>query len=285
MNILEPKLDVVFKMIMTDNTNVLRGFLSDILDIPKKSIKKITIKNPNILPSKADGKKPELDLKLKVDDKIVNIEVQLSNKNDFRDRSLFYWAKLFSKDLKQGEDYSSLPKTICVNILDFNLFKKCQSAYSEFQLLEKDRHEKLTDKCSIMFLELSKIDDEVNKNDRKKLWLQFLKAETEEELDMLKQTGVPEIQEAIVTLYSMSASEEARSIAEQRKKEIIDEIATKNAGRAEGIAESIVKGKAEGRVEGIAEGIVKGKAEERADIVAKLLKKGFTEAQITDMLE
>ena len=257
MNILEPKLDVVFKMIMTDNKNVLRGFLSDILDIPKKSIKNITIKNPNILPSNADGKKPELDLKLKVDDKIVNIEVQLSNKNDFRDRSLFYWARLFSKDLKRGEDYSSLPKTICVNILDFNLFKKCGSAYSEFQLLEKDRYEKLTDKCSIMFLELSKIDEEVNKNDRKKLWLQFLKAETEEELDMLKQTGVPEIQEAIVTLYNMSASEEARSIAEQRKKEIIDEIATKNAGRAEGRAEREIEIAAAMRADGVPEDFIK----------------------------
>lgn len=63
------------------------------------------------------------------------------------------------------------------------------------------------------------------------------------------------------TLHNMTPEELAESIAEQSKKEMIDRVAARNAGIAE------------------------GRTEERADIVAKLLKKGFTEAQITDMFE
>ncbi len=267
MNIVKAKLDIIFKKLFTSDDDVLKAFVSDILDIPKENIKQIKVKNPNIMPSVVDGKQAQLDLKMSVDDKIVNVEIQLCDKGNFRDRSLYYWSKIYTDELKRGEDYSQLKKTISINILNFDLFD-CDECYSKFALLEETRHELLTDKCSILFFELRKVNDKIDKNNRKKLWLQLINAETEEDLDMLDKTGVPEISKAVVILHEMSADEEMREMARLREKAILDERSALNFARREGRAEGRAEGKAEGR------------AEERKTIIARMREDGLTEEQI-----
>lgn len=110
----------------------------------------------------------------------------------------------------------------------------CEGACSRFSLLEETRHEPLTEKCSILFFELKKVNNNIDKNDRKKLWLQLINAETEEELDMLEKTGVPEIQKAVVILHEMSADEQIREMARLREKAILDEKSMMNFARREG---------------------------------------------------
>lgn len=233
MDVIKAKLDIVFKKLFTSDDEVLKAFVADILGIPKNDIKQITVENPNIMPSMIDGKQSQLDLKMRVDDKIVNLEIQLCNKGNFPDRTVYYWSKMFSDELKKSEDYAELKRTICINILDFNLFH-CDSAYSKFLLLEETRHEPLTDKCAIIFFELPKVDGKVDKNNRRKLWLQLLNAETKEELDMLENSGVPEIQKAVVILHEMSADEQMREMARLREKAIRDEMSAVNFARKEG---------------------------------------------------
>jgi len=38
-------------------------------------------------------------------------------------RTLFYWSKIFTEQLKAGQPYNKLKKTITINILDFNYNK------------------------------------------------------------------------------------------------------------------------------------------------------------------
>ena len=268
MDIIKAKLDIVFKKLFTSDDDVLRAFVGDILEIPSGQIQQIKVENPNILPSVIDGKQSQLDLKMSVDDKIVNVEIQLCNEGNFPDRSVYYWSKMFSDELKKSEDYSLLKRTICINILDFKLFDY-GSAYSKFMLLEETRQELLTDKCAIMFLELVKIDDKIDANDRKKLWLQLIKAETKEELDMLEKTGVPEIQKAVVILNEMSADEEMREMARLREKAILDHNSAVNFARKEGREE----------------GLAAGRQERDDELIAKWRNKGYTEEQIRDLLE
>lgn len=199
-----------------------------------------------------------------VDDKTVNVEIQLQNKGDYKDRAVYYWSKLYSDQLKRGELYKELKRTITINILDFSLFTETDSPYSSFSLLENSRHELLTDKCSINFFELTKIGTKIDKNNRKQLWLQLLKAETEEDLTMLTETGVPEIQKAVVILHQMSADEEMQEIARLREKAIRDEESAKDYYRRTALAE----GRAEGR------------ANERKETIEKMRKAGYTEEQI-----
>lgn len=262
--IVKAKLDVVFKKLFTSDNQVLKAFIGDILDIPTEEIKKIEVLNPNILPVAIDGKQSQLDLNMLVDDKTVNVEIQLQNKGDYKDRAVYYWSKLYSDQLKRGELYKELKRTITINILDFNLFTDSNSPYSSFSLLENNRHELLTDKCSINFFELVKVDAKIDKNNRKQLWMQLLKAETEEDLTMLTETGVPEIQKAVVILHQMSADEEMQEIARLREKAIRDEESAKDYYTRTALAE----------------GMEKGVKKEREETIERMRKAGFTEEQI-----
>lgn len=38
-------------------------------------------------------------------------------------RSLYYWSKLYEEQLNEGEDYSQLKRTVCINILNFKYLK------------------------------------------------------------------------------------------------------------------------------------------------------------------
>lgn len=259
MNVVKAKLDIIFKKLFTSDDEVLKAFVSDILDIPKETITEIKVENPEILPSMIDGKQAQLDLKMSVDDKIVNVEIQLCDKGNFRDRSLYYWSKIYTDELKKGEDYTDLKKTISINILNFNLFD-CEEVYSEFSMLEKTRHELLTDKCSILFFELRKVNNKVDKNNRKELWLRLINAETEEELDMLDKTGVPKIRKAVVILHEMSADEKMREMARLREKAILDERSAINFAKKEGREE--------------------GREEERERAIALMRQEGYSEEQI-----
>ena len=132
-----------------------------------------------------------------------------------------------------------LKQSICINIINFNMFD-CPEFHSHFTVMEKNRHEVLTDKCSIIFFELKKISKNANKNNRKELWLQLINAESKEELDMLAQTGVEPIQKAVYTLYQMSEDEKIQEMAHQREISLHDE-ATRIGGALRRAKEEIAR--------------------------------------------
>lgn len=66
MEIIKAKLDVVFKTLFTKNTDLLKCFVADILDIPENSITDLDIRAPRVLPNEVDGKQSQLDLVLNV---------------------------------------------------------------------------------------------------------------------------------------------------------------------------------------------------------------------------
>lgn len=275
-DVISAKLDIIFKKLFLSDNEVLTDFIEAMLDMPKGKIQKLELNNSELLPTVADGKLGKLDFKIEVDDKIVNIEMQMQNKGDFKDRTLYYWSKLYSGELKAGEHYTDLKQTICINILNFNLFD-CKEPYSTFKLMETKRQELLTEKCIIMFFELKKVNKTINKNDRKQLWLQLINAETEEDLNMLKNTEVPEINKAIVILRELSEDETTKVMAEAREKAIRDETSA--------LAYAKNEGRAEGRAEGMAEGEAKGRAEAEERMIAILRATGMSEEQIKEILE
>lgn len=263
MNVINAKLDIIFKRLFTSDKSVLTAFTEDLLDFPHGSIQKLEVLNPELLPETVDGKQGQLDIKMQVDNKTVNVEIQVHSQQDYKERALYYWAKMFSGELKRSEPYAELKQTISINILNFNLFD-CKEPYSTFKLLETNRQELLTDKCAIVFFELKKINRNIDKADRKKLWLQLLNAETEEDLDMIKEAGVDEINKAIVIMHEMSEDEKIQEMARLREKWIRDEVSNREFYRKQGKAE--------------------GEANKEREIISKLIQNGFTEEEIRKIL-
>lgn len=277
-NVISAKLDIIFKKIFTENEDMLHSFVASMLEIPQERIKEIKITNPELPPETFTGKFSRLDLSLKVDDKLVNVEIQVKNDADYRDRTLFYWAKLYSSELKSGEDYSELKQTITINIINFNMFNT-DDYHTEVAAMIKDTGEVFSDKFSIHFFELKKVGRKPNPNNSRELWLQFINADSEEEFEMISQTNVPIMKKAVNVIYDMSEDTKIREIARLREKALHDEASALKNAKAEGMAEGIEVGVVKGRAEGKAE----GKAEERANAIIRMRALGFTEEQVRKM--
>ena len=152
--------------------------------MPLESIESFVILNPEMPPESLGDKFCRLDINMTVNGMTVNgqsvdLEVQVNNEGDYPDRAVLYWARNFSTALSAGQDYSMLPRTLIISIVDFPLFD-CEEYHSFFQLLEVSRHTLLSDKMGLHFYELPKLPSEVSKDHMLLLWLSLFKADTEE---------------------------------------------------------------------------------------------------------
>ena len=244
-NVVSAKLDIIFKKIFTENKDMLESFVSSMLDIPLESISDIKINNPEIPPESITGKFSRLDLSMKVDDKLVNVEIQIKNDPDYRDRTLFYWAKLYTSELKSGEDYGELKQTITINIVNFNMFSG-NDYHTEVAAMIKGTDEVFSDKFAMHFFELKKVGKKPEPANSRKLWLQFINADNEEDLNMIRDTNVPIMKKAVNVIYDMSEDTKIREYARMREKALHDEATALKNAKAEGEANIIAKMKAYG---------------------------------------
>ena len=279
-NIVKAKLDIIFKKLFTDegNLHILQAFLSDILEIPYESINNIIVLNSEIMPENIIEKYSRMDIKMTVDgNRLINVEMQIKDEGDYKDRSMYYLSKLYSNQLKSGDGYGKLNQCISINVLNFILFDEWTDFHSSFRMREDKRNSVLTDNFIAHYFELKKIGKNFDKNNKQELWLRLINAETEDELDMLQQTGVKSIQDAVVVLHKMSADEKTRELAEMREKALHIEETEKSYARAEGKAAGLKKGEVIG--------LKKGRAERDNEILANLKSLGMSDEQIKAILK
>ncbi|MGN0162340.1 MAG: Rpn family recombination-promoting nuclease/putative transposase [Candidatus Ornithomonoglobus sp.] len=285
--IVKAKLDVVFKMMFTDKNNekLLRSFIADVLEIPYESITKMVIENSEITPEELDRKFTRFDLKLTTDAGLINVEVQVTNRGDFPERGLYYWAQRYSGQLKKGDTYGDIKPTISIYIVNFKMFDT-DSYCSTYTMADLEHHNILTDKCAMHFFELPKLDGECDPKNKKKLWMQLINSESEEELAMLNNTMVPEIQNGVSIIHRLSADKDVRAIAVRREEALREELSALDyalrQGRKMGIEQGIEEGIAKGREEGIAKGREEGRAEAINALLAKLRAMGVDEKTIQE---
>jgi len=273
--IISAKNDVIFKKLFTDNKEVLQSFISSAIGIPYDDISDIYVKNPELAPNITDGKLSRLDILLTAGGSNINIEMQNAKTTDYKERVLFYWAKMYSEPLKTGQRYSSLDRSISINILDYRMFE-CEEYCSSFSVMENTRHELYSDKLGLYFFELPKISSKPDSGDMRQLWLQVINADSREELDMLNNTNIPVIQQGIKSIYTLNEDDRIRALAWEREKAERDYYSDMGNAREEGIAEGMARGLARGRAEGVNIG--------KMEIINKLRAKGMSEAEIAALL-
>lgn len=146
----------------------------------------------------------------------------------------------------------------------------------------KDTGEIFSDKFSIHFFELKKVGKEVNPNNRRELWMQFLNADSEEDFEVLKQTNVPIMNKAVNVIYDLSEDTRIREMARIREKALHDEASALANAENKGIEKGISIGEAKGRAEGKAEGITIGEENAVNKMVEKMRKRGMSEEEIKE---
>jgi predicted transposase/invertase (TIGR01784 family) len=113
----------------------------------------------------------------------VNVEVQLKDLHNMTERTLYYWSREYISGIKEGEDYSGLPRVIAVNIVNFDHIK-LDNFHTAFRLREDTHREYvLTDLLEIHFLNMVKFRKQETKDMNKPLerWLTFFDERTPEQ--------------------------------------------------------------------------------------------------------
>ena len=243
---LSPKIDVVFQALFGEkgNERITKGFLEKILD---RKIDKIDLdKNPILRREFKDEKLGVLDILAELDGKEkCNIELQIVDRKNIRERILYYWSRLYSRQIKAGQDYKELEKTIVIVITDFKIENLEELGYhSTWQIMETKSTKKiiLTKKLEIDIIELPKIEGKEEVKDELLDWLYFLEEPKGERVTKNMEEN-EELKEAVEKLDSLSADERMQRIAELREKAIMDEKAIYarglEIGERKGIEEKI----------------------------------------------
>ena len=116
----------------------------------------------------------------------------------------------------------------------------------------------VSDKMGFHFFELPKLPDDVTQENMLLLWLSLFKADTEEELEKIKEMEVPVMSQAINAYYTITASSEFREKERLREKARHDE------------AQALYNAKREAR------------HEEKFEIARKLIKRNRPVSEIVE---
>ena len=232
--------DYIFKKIFAKkgNESILKDFLIAVLKIPIEKIE--IIKDTYLERTIKENKLGILDIKATLNNNItVNIEMQVRNQYNIKERSLYYWSNLYSNNLYKNQDYIENNRTITINILDFNIFE--EGPYHEkCMITRKYNGEILTEDLEIHFIQIPKCS---KKEVKTKLdqWMQFIGNISKEGVKKAMEEN-KEIKKAQEELEYLTGDEEERRLAFLREKAIRDEISNINGARKEGIKKGIEQG-------------------------------------------
>lgn len=213
--------DYMFRAVMQKNKNVLKHLICALLNLSVDMVKDLVIQNPIELGKEIDSKTCILDIKVLLNDnQYINIEMQVSKQEYWKERSLTYMCRTYD-NLEAGKEYNEVTPVIQISILDFNLFEGIEELCSKYYLMNDnvEYHNHYTEGFAIYVLNLRQIYNEkvIQKEQNTELyqWAKLFRAESWEEIRMLAEKN--EIfDECVCTMAQLTEDEKIRMQCEAR---------------------------------------------------------------------
>ncbi len=264
MDLLDPKNDLVFKMVLTRRKELLLDMLTGVLARP---IRDLTVTNPTIPGDLSADKQIILDIHAELaDESHVDLEMQIRAPPELASRLLFYATRDYSRQLRRGDEYHLLNPTATIVWLVEPLFTSIPHLHSIFELRDRVTGTRFTDQLAIHVLQLSNLTPSRTSSRPTSYtasvhrWARFLTARTRADYEQLAAEH-PIMNLAKQTLEQLSMDPEAHRLAQEREDSLklykMSLHASKLEGKAEGKIEGKIEGKAEGKTEGKAELLLK----------------------------
>ena len=265
--------DYMFKAVLQESREVLRNLVAVLMGIDESTIASCEIVNPIELGKSMDAKECILDVKLVLNDtQIINIELQIRKEASWPERSLLYWSRAFDC-IRSGDDYSLLKPTYHIGILDFTLFENNPEFYAEYLLMSRNTGKIYTDKISMRVLDLSKIENAREGEEKLVKWAKIFRAKTMAELETLA-AGEEVLKSMVAHIRELSEEEKIRQQCEAREDYERRLLTEYRAGERSGIEQ--------GKERGIELTAIKMKKEGIA--VSTIVKcTGLTEKQVLEL--
>ena len=247
-----PTNDYVFHRIFgrKKNEEITKGLIGAII---KQEIKTISIdENPITEKNIKDDKVGVLDIKARLNNNIVcDVEMQVAKQDNIEKRIMFYWSKVYTAEIQEGEDYGVLKRTIVILIANFKLdqLKEISKFHTKWQIREEEyRKIILTDTLEFHILELPKLkkqlkENKLDKKDKIAIWSTFLLNPENVGDEIMEENE--DIKLAKEELEKIKKDKQEQRLAELRMKHILDQNSIRNSGIREGLERGIKKGKKE----------------------------------------
>ena len=279
---INPRVDFAFKKLFgsEENKDLLISLINAIVS-EQEQVVEVELKNPYNLADYRAGKMSILDIKAKSENgRWFNVEMQISEDYNFDKRAIYYWAKLVTDQLSEGQMYKELKKTISINILDFNFIRDRNEVHNCYKIINTatGKDDKLHDIFELHYVELRKFTKQQNQIttalDR---WSTFLtKAHNLDKNHIPEELALdPAIVKAIAAVDRMF-DEEERLVYEIRMQSLAD------------IESKIASAEEIGLERGLEQGLEQGMHKASKAIALNMLDKGIditTIAEVTGLAE
>jgi predicted transposase/invertase (TIGR01784 family) len=255
---ISPKVDIAFKKIfgVEENKDLLISLINSIVGV-EDQVADVTLLNPYNPKSFKTDKLSILDIKAQgVDGKRFNIEIQISDEADYDKRALYYWAKLYTEQLKSSQGYDKLSKAIGIHILNFTSIPETKNYHNVFHIKEKSNNLIYFKDLELHTIELNKFTSDTSEElsdlvakikTSLDVWSAFLTRNDLLKIDNLpKELSDNNLKKALEVLNVMNFSSEERELYDDHLKWLMIEANTLKKTREEGREEGIAIGETRG---------------------------------------
>jgi len=281
---INPRVDIAFKKIFgtEENKDLLISLINSIVS-KEDQVVDITLLNPYNQKNFKQDKLSILDIKAKGNHgKTFNIEIQITDEADYDKRALYYWARLYTEQLKEKGDYDSLEKVIGIHILNFISILDSEKYHNAFHITEKQTRLHYFKELELHTIELKKFKEALGKDfedlgskiqNALDLWSAFLLRN-----DLLSAARLPKflenvpVKKALKVLNVMNFSDDEREIYEGKLKWLRIEASSLKKAEEKGLEKGLEKGFQKGKE--------KGRLEEKLAIAQSMFKENFPIKQI-----
>lgn len=264
------KNDIIFKAFFSRKGN--EEFLVDFLNaLLKIEIKQIVIREEVSLQQlSVQEKSGRLDLQAILNDGvIVNIELQIQNERNIKERTTLYSSKVLAREVGKGTRYEDIKQVIMINILDYELLGFEEYISETAIVLDKHREYEVLKGIKWYFIELPKfrkahpdMDEKINQ------WLAFIDDYDKEGIKLAEKNNKT-LERARFEMNCLTGDAAVQRLAELREKWDMD------------WNSSMYWAKEDGKEEGIKQ----GKEENKKEIARKLIKMKLPIEQIMEATE
>ncbi|MCY2987429.1 MAG: Rpn family recombination-promoting nuclease/putative transposase [Planctomycetota bacterium] len=221
---IDPKIDIAFKKVFGSEPwrDLTASLINAVLEPPpQQRLVDVELLNPYSEKMTLDDKLSILDIKARDDEgRLYNLEMQMLATASLVQRLLYYWSKIYSQQLAEGDDYTRLRPTISICFVNGVLFTDGAEHHTRFRLLDATGQLCLTDDLVVHVIELPKFTRTLAElRTPLDFWLYFFKNGAELDADALPEPmDKPDQRKAMGVLKMLAQSDVERELYEGRLK-------------------------------------------------------------------